>query len=77
MKKVIIFLTVLVIGVGAQSRVLAQNQGQAANVGVAKAFITSIAPQSIVPGTVVSRNDAKLAAEVRSFDRCIRCRGRG
>lgn len=64
MKKVIIFLTVLVIGVGAQSRVLAQNQGQAANVGVAKAFITSIAPQSIVPGTVVSRNDAKLAAEV-------------
>lgn len=65
MKKVICFLTVLVLGVGAQSLVLAQNQGPPpANVSVAKAFITSIAPESIVPGTVVSRNDARLAAEV-------------
>lgn len=64
MKKIICILVVLVIGVAVQSQVLAQNRESSANVSVAKAFITSIAPQSTVPGTVVSRNDAKLAAEV-------------
>lgn len=34
------------------------------NVRVAKATVQSLAPLTLVPGTVVSRNDARLAAEV-------------
>jgi RND family efflux transporter MFP subunit len=43
--------------------VLAQMGGPAA-VRVAEASIKEIAPVTLVPGTVVSRNDARLAAEV-------------
>lgn len=38
--------------------------GQAALVRVAEAAIKRIAPVTLVPGTVISRNDARLAAEV-------------
>lgn len=41
-----------------------QAQMPAANVRIAQASIQSIAPETVVPGTVVSRNDARLAAEV-------------
>lgn len=47
-----------------QSAALAQGGARAANVRVALASIQSIAPDTIVPGTVVSRSDARLAAEV-------------
>ncbi len=43
---------------------LSQDAGRAATVRVAQASIQSLAPVIIVPGTVISRNDAKLAAEV-------------
>jgi len=41
-----------------------QSQGYPANVVVAVAELQTIAPSTWVAGTVVSRNDAKLAAEV-------------
>ena len=41
-----------------------QDAARAANVRVAQASIQSLAPVTVVPGTVVSRNDAKLSAEV-------------
>ena len=64
MNKLIRLLAVLAIGLGLQSVALAQPDDQAANVRVAKASVKSLAPQTIVPGTVVSRSDARLAAEV-------------
>jgi RND family efflux transporter MFP subunit len=42
----------------------AQQGSQAANVRVALASIQPMAPTTLVPGTVVSRDDARLAAEV-------------
>lgn len=42
----------------------AQDAARAANVRVATASIQSLASLTMVPGTVVSRNDARLAAEV-------------
>ena len=64
MRKLIWLFGVLVIGAGIQSVTYAQQGPPAANVRVAKASVKSIAPEILVPGTVVSRNDAKLAAEV-------------
>lgn len=64
MKKLTGWLGVLVLAVGVQAVALAQNEAMPANVVVASASIQSLAPETIVPGTVVSRNDAKLAAEV-------------
>lgn len=52
------------LGFFAQTETYAQPGGRAANVRVAMAEIRPLAPQTIVPGTVVSRNDARLAAEV-------------
>ena len=49
---------------GIQTGAVAQKGPPPANVRVAIAAIESLAPETIVPGTVVSRNDAKLAAEV-------------
>jgi len=43
---------------------VAQGEERAANVRVATASLQSLAPLTMVPGTVVSRNDARLAAEV-------------
>ena len=42
----------------------AQDVERAANVRVATASMQTLAPLTMVPATVVSRNDAKLAAEV-------------
>ena len=64
MKKLMILLGVLVYGGGMQIVAMAQNEAPPANVHVARASIQSLAPFTLIPGTVVSRNDAKLAAEV-------------
>jgi hypothetical protein len=64
MNKFKCLLTGLAIGIVFNSVVLAQGQTPAANVRVARASIQTMAPETIVPGTVVSRSDAKLAAEV-------------
>lgn len=64
MNKLIRPLVTLAIGFGLQSVVLAQHQEQAAAVRVATASIQPLAAKTVVPGTVVSRNDARLAAEV-------------
>lgn len=57
-------ITLVLMGFAGLPAALAQNQGPPANVRVAVASIQPIAPVSVVPGTVVSRNDARLAAEV-------------
>ena len=57
-------IALLALGLVLQSAALAQGGARAANVRVARASIQSIAPDIIVPGTVVSRSDARLAAEV-------------
>ena len=44
--------------------VTAQGSGQAANVVVASASLQPLTPTVVVPGTVISRSDARLAAEV-------------
>ena len=64
MKKLIWLLAFLAMGAGFQPTVLAQGGPRAAIVRVGLASIQSIAPETIVPGTVVSRSDARLAAEV-------------
>ncbi len=64
MKKLKSLLVVLAVGVGLQTSVMAQGEEPPPNVRVAWATIQSLAPLTIVPGTVVSRNDARLAAEV-------------
>lgn len=64
MNKLRCLFAALVCGVVFNTVVMAQGQMPAANVRVAKASMQFIAPETIVPGTVVSRNDAKLAAEV-------------
>ena len=64
MKKLIIQLPTVLALVVLLPAAWAQHGAPAANVRVAKASIQALAPVTIVPGTVVSRNDAKLAAEV-------------
>ena len=64
MKKLTLLLAVLVYGMGVQLVVVAQQDAPPPNVRIAHASIQSLAPLTIIPGTVVSRNDAKLAAEV-------------
>ena len=64
MKKMIVLLGALVLAAGIQAVAVAQQGAPPPNVRVARASIQSLAPLTMVPGTVVSRNDAKLAAEV-------------
>lgn len=64
MKRSIWLPGVLALVVGIQSGAVAQQEPPPANVRVAQARLVSLAPKTVVPGTVVSRNDAKLAAEV-------------
>jgi RND family efflux transporter MFP subunit len=64
MKKLIWLFTTVAIAAGTQTVAMAQGPARAANVRVASASIQTLAPQTIVPGTVISRNDARLAAEV-------------
>jgi RND family efflux transporter MFP subunit len=66
MNKLIWLLVVIAIAIGSgmQSLAIAQGGPRAANVRVAKASVQDLAPETIVAGTVISRSDAKLAAEV-------------
>ena len=64
MKRIVWQLSLLAIVLGFQSAAVAQGGNRAANVRIALASVQSIAPETIVPGTVVSRNDARLSAEV-------------
>lgn len=62
LRNIIALPGLLALLVGFQA--VAQFEAPAANVRVAKASIQMVAAQTLVPGTVVSRNDARLAAEV-------------
>ncbi len=64
MKKLIPLLGVFVLVAGIPLTADAQPGPSAAHVRVAEATVQSLAPETIVPGTVVSRSDAKLSAEV-------------
>lgn len=64
MKKFTWLLTAIAIGAAIHPVVMAQDQMRSANVRVAKASVQDLAPETIAPGTVISRNDARLAAEV-------------
>ena len=57
-------LCLLVGAIGVQAVALAQFDAPPPNVRVARASIQSLAPLTMVPGTVVSRSDARIAAEV-------------
>ncbi len=54
----------IILGWLAAADTLAQDQMPPANVRVAEAEVRAMAPVTLVPGTVASRNDARLAAEV-------------
>ena len=64
MKKLNTRLLVVMLLVALLPAAWAQQGPPAANVRVATASVQSLVSVTIVPGTVVSRNDAKLAAEV-------------
>ena len=64
MKKLTTLIAVFVYGLVIQFTAMAQQEAPPPNVRVAQASIQSLAPLTMVPGTVVSRNDARLAAEV-------------
>jgi len=64
MKKLISLFGVFAMATGIQAVAMAQFDAPPPSVRVAHASIQSLAPLTMVPGTVVSRNDAKLAAEV-------------
>jgi len=64
MKKLILWLFAVLVLLPLLPAAWAQQDAPAALVRVAQASIQSLMPMTIVPGTVVSRNDAKLAAEV-------------
>lgn len=64
MKKLIMLVAVVVMLAITLPTAVAQQGPPPANVRVAKAAVQSLAPETVVPGTVVSRNDARLAAEV-------------
>lgn len=64
MNKSISLLGIFAMASGIQLMAQAQQGPPPANVRVAQASIQLLAPETVVPGTVVSRNDAKLAAEV-------------
>ncbi|MGA7279380.1 MAG: efflux RND transporter periplasmic adaptor subunit, partial [Desulfocapsaceae bacterium] len=64
MKNFIPLLGIFALLAGVQLPAEAQPGPPAAIVRVAEAAIQSLAPETIVPGTVVSRSDARLSAEV-------------
>ena len=64
MNKLIGIICVIVLAAGFQVVSHAQHEGGAAGVRVASASKQTMAPLTMVPGTVLSRNDARLAAEV-------------
>lgn len=64
MNKLVWMTCVIVLAAGFQAVSYAQHDGVGAGVRVATASKQSLAPLTMVPGTVLSRNDARLAAEV-------------
>jgi len=64
MKKSIIQMNAVLVLLTLLRPAWAQQDAPAAMIRVGKASIQSLVPMTIVPGTVVSRNDARLAAEV-------------
>ena len=62
MKYLLTLLGLVAVFPGFQA--VAQFEAPPANVRVARASMQMMAAQTLVPGTVVSRNDAKLSAEV-------------
>ena len=64
MNKLIRLLGVFFMAAGIQDVAVAQHEPPPPNVRVARASLQSLAPSTLVPGTVISRNDARLAAEV-------------
>jgi RND family efflux transporter MFP subunit len=58
------YLALLFGAFGVQAVAMAQFDAPPPNVRIAQASIQSLSPLTMVPGTVVSRNDARLAAEV-------------
>jgi len=63
MKKSQILLCLLLV-LPAMVMAQGEGEGQAANVVVSSVSLQSLTPATVVPGTVISRNDARLAAEV-------------
>ena len=58
-------LALLLFGALISSVALAQQQkAEPPSVGVISARLVKMAPKSVLPGTVVSRNDSQLASEV-------------
>lgn len=64
MNKLIWLSCVMVLGAGFQAVSNAQQGMPPPGVRIARASAQLLAPQTMVPGTVLSRNDARLAAEV-------------
>jgi len=64
MKKALLLSWIAILQLGVGAAVNAQPAAPAAVVRVARASLQTMSPVTIVPGTVISRNDAKLAAEV-------------
>jgi RND family efflux transporter MFP subunit len=64
MNKLVRITCVIVLASGFQAESRAQHEGAPAGVRVVTASTQSLAPLTMVPGTVLSRNDARLAAEV-------------
>ena len=64
MKRLVLVCAVLATGFGIPAVAMAQHEAPPPSVRVALASIQLLAPMTMVPGTVVSRNDARLAAEV-------------
>jgi RND family efflux transporter MFP subunit len=57
-------LAFLLLGVFISSAAVAQQKPEPPSVGVVAARLVKMAPKSVLPGTVVSRNDSQLASEV-------------
>jgi RND family efflux transporter MFP subunit len=58
-------VALLLLGAFVSSGAFAQQQkGEPPSVGVIQARLVKMAPKSVLPGTVVSRNDSQLASEV-------------
>jgi RND family efflux transporter MFP subunit len=64
MNKLVRITCVIALASGFQAESRAQHEGAPAGVRVVTASTQSLAPLTMVPGTVLSRNDARLAAEV-------------
>lgn len=64
MKKLKSLFSLLIATLVLSTPAAAQDGGREVGVRVAKAALQQLAPLTLVPGTVVSRNDAKISSEV-------------